>query len=250
MAKRGAARVQRKGNKFVLDLANGVSVTARRQSRMKLSNEASYQSARAALLSSQLRAMEKVLATKVLNSTNTTDTSVAQFALQQQLTDARITASNTALLQSQVKDIAASMTSIERSWAQLKADVANKLKMLAREYTLRYTKLKLALRNAKTPGQSDAINTSIAKLNDLYQLNKSNIINYAREDKARLSAQLADNTTALIAKKMELEKAIQASRQTRVLQEELERLKPTPIPTIPRVTKVARKRKTRRRRLA
>lgn len=248
MAKRSVARVKKNKNRVILDLANGVSVTARRQSPLKLSNQAAYQSAKAALLSSQLRAMEKVIATKVLNSTSTVDTGSAQFALQQQLTDARITASNVALLQSQVKDIAASMTSIERSWAQLKSDVANKLKILARDYTVRYNKLQLALRTAKTPGQTDAITTSIAKLNDLYQLNKSNIINYAREDKARLSAQLADNNSALLAKKMELEKAVQASRQMRVIREELDRLKPAPIPMLARVSR-PRKKKPRRRRL-
>ena len=249
MAK-SARIVKKKGNRFLLDLANGVSVTARRQSAVKLSNKAAYQTARASLLASQLRALEKTIASKFLDQASTTETSAAQFALQQQLTDSKITASNVTLLQKQVNDIAATLNSIERSWSTLKNDVANKLKLLAGDYTAQVAKLKDALKRVKSRGQADAINTSIVKLGDLYRLSKSNIINLAREDKSRLSAQLADNQSALLAKKMELEKAVQASRQTRVLQQELQRLRPTPIPTFraPRTKrKVVVKRKPRRR---
>ena len=242
----GATRVKKKANKFTLDLASGVTVTARRPSRIKLSNQVAMQTARAALLASQVRAMQQVITNKVLNSASTADTSAAQFALQQQLTESRITASNGALLQTQLNSIAATLDSIERRWKKLKIDLDYKLKQLAKDYIAQTNRIKSALRNARTQAQVDALKTSSVKLNDLYQQNKSNLINLAREEKARLSSQLAENTSTLLAKKLELEKALHAERQTKVLQDQLTRLQgPSSTPSIraPRKRKIKRKRR-------
>jgi hypothetical protein len=228
-----------RGNRVVLDLADGVSVTARRQRKTKVSNQAAYQSARATLLSSQVRALEKAIASKLLESSSTPDTTATQFALQKQLTDARITASNVVLLRNQVNELATTMTSIERRWSALKDEVTRKLKALADEYTSKATKLRTALRSATTRPQHDALTTSLVKLNDLYQLNKSNIISSARGEKDRLSIQLANSQSALLEKKMELEKSIHADRQIRVLQTELDRFRPV----TPRSVSVRRSKK-------
>ena len=232
-----------KGNRVVLDLASGVSVTARRQSAVKLSNQAAYQTARSSLLASQVRALEKAIASRVVNSTVVgVDSGTSQFALEKQLTDARITASSVSLLRKQVNDIAQAMTSIERNWSTLKTSVIpNKLKSLANDYSAQVSKLKAS--RIKSPAQRDMINASMLKLNELYQLNKSNIMNSARQEKDRLSTQLTDYQSALLAKKMELEKALHADRQVRALQEELRRLRPLAVPRIKRKIK-----KTRRRR--
>jgi hypothetical protein len=239
------ARIKKRGNnRLLFDISPGITVTAKRPSLVKLSNQAALSVARSKLLASQVRAMQKVITAQVLNSAaGGSDTSAAQFALQQQLTDARIAASNVALLQKQERDIAATLDAIERRSKQLQNEVNIKLKQLKRDYLLRYSKSRAALDRSRSEGERNALRTSLVRLSDLYASNKSNIINIGRQEKARLSQQFAENTTALLAKRMESEKALQADRQARALQQRLDRLQAPAVLPMKMVKEKVKKRK-------
>jgi hypothetical protein len=239
------ARVHKKGNRVILDLARGVTVTARRPSLIKLSNQAAMHAARSKLLASQVRAMQKVITAQVLGTAGATDTSAAQLALQQQLTDSRIAASNEGLLQTQVNQMIEMLKSTVQRSKQLQTRLKMKLTQLSNEYAAKERKFKLARQNVRSQKEIEALRTSLLRLNDIFSTSRASIINNARNEMSRLSQQYDESTKALLEKNMELDKAKQASRQTRILQAQLDRLRTPVASTISTPRRKARKRARR-----
>ena len=240
------ARVQKKGNRVIFDLARGVTVTAKRPSLIKLSNQAAMNAARSKLLASQVRAMQKVITAQVLGAAGTVDTSAAQFALQQQLTDSRIAASNEALLQTQVNQMISMLKSTVQRSKELQTRLKMKLTQLSNEYAAKESKFKLARRSVRSEKEIETLRTSLLKFNDLFSATRSSIINNARNEMSRLSQQYDESTKALLEKNMELDKAKQASRQTRILQAQLDRLRTPVVQTVSTTPRRKVKRRVRR----
>jgi hypothetical protein len=211
---RGKLQGKLRGGGFTVNVAPGVTVTAKRRAPSALSNEASYYKARSALLASEKRALQSTLASSVIDfmskQTASPETDAREFALQQQLTEAKITAAGVPLLAKQVQDLASGLTQKERDWINLKNDVNTRFANVAKRYTVQRRQVRTA--------------NGIASLNAQLLAARDNLQNVGQQTKARLSDDIARLKERINDKRMELEKAIQAQRQAAVLQQELNAL--------------------------
>lgn len=210
-------KARRSRDNITVDVAPGVTVTARRKSPTVLSNEAAYHKARSALLGSEVRALQKTLASGVIDmlskQANSPEADGREFALQQQLTEAKITAAGVPLLTKQVQDIAGTLTKKERDWTRFLDRINTRFALLAKRYTIQR-------RQVRTP-------EDIASLNSQLQSGRDDLVNLGRQTKAQLTDDVARLQERFYDKRMELEKAVQAQRQAAVLQQELNSIQQT-----------------------
>lgn len=199
----------RKG--LTVDVAPGVTVTARRRSPTHLSNEAAYHKARSALLGSEVRALEKTLASGLVNFLSKQSTSpeadAREFTLQQQLTEAKIAAASAPILTKQAQDIATALTQKERVWANFTKTINARFAAVVKRYN---TQRRLA-----------RTSNAMAALDAQLQINRDDLVQLGRQTKAQVMNDISRLKERFDEKKMELEKAVQAQRQSAMLQQEL-----------------------------
>ena len=208
---RDGSRKKSRGGGFTVNVAPGVTVTARRKSPTLLSNEAAYHKARSALLGAEVRALQTTLASGVIDmlskKTQTPEADAREFALQQQLTEAKITGASVPLLNKQVETIASTLTKKERDWARVLARLNARYAVLTKRYGMRRQQV-------RTPDD-------VASLNAQLQSGRDDLVQLGRQTKAQLSDDVARLQERFSEKRMELEQAVQAQRQAVVLQQEL-----------------------------
>ena len=208
---RGGPRGKSRGGGITVNVAPGVTVTARRKSPTLLSNEAAYHKARSALLGAEVRALQTTLASGVIDmlskKTQTPEADAREFALQQQLTEAKITGASVPLLTKQVEGIAGTLTKKERDWARFLNGLNARYAVLTKRYGMQR-------RQVRTPDD-------VASLNAQLQTGRDDLVQLGRQTKAQLSDDVARLQERFSEKRMELEKAVQAQRQAVVLQQEL-----------------------------
>ena len=239
---------QRK-QRLLFNLAPGVTVTARKRTPPREGGSEAYQRARATLLAGQVRALERAIASGVVSSLPGTSqdaqSAVTAIALQQQLTDASITASSIPLLQKHVAELAKRLSTIEKRWADIKIQARKVLGEIERRRQLTSRQLTQKLRGAKTPIDQQTITTLAA--NAKMQLNAqiTQLQNTVQEKNTQLSAEMNETEKALLEKKMELEKALQARNQALTIQQQLQELQGLQQPSPPPAKRRRRQRQQR-----
>lgn len=247
---------QKKDHRFVFNLANGVTVTARKQSSSKSreTGREAYYRARSALLANEKRALERAIASGVLASiarAETPQTAANTIALQQQLTDATITASTLPILQKQMDQYGARLRLIEKRWEEVKRQANAALQTIATKRLAASKQLTNTLKTAKSPAERSAILALAANAKLQFDALNNQIRSRVQEKNTQLSNEMNEAERALLGMRREFEEAKQANNTAIAIQRQLQSSaqSPIPIPTAKRTRqKPRRKGSTPRRR--
>ena len=211
------ARIKTKEGRVILDVAEGVSITAKRPLARQASDKLRYQRSRTAYLARRLRDLESAIASGVIDTVKPGNVQFENpFQIQEQLTTARITASSKGGLQDQLKSKIAQLDRIERLANELTRLPKTFNDTIQREFETRKSVLRRAI-------SSKRLRPQVAEMQALRLRSKFDArINEFRQkyqDKvARLANQRSIIESELLNIRRQLQEATQATYKVQSLQ--------------------------------
>ena len=219
------ARVKAKNGRVILDVAEGVTITAKRPFSKQNSSTLRYQRSRSTYLSKRLRDLESAIASGVINNLHPNSSGVGSvqlenpFQVQEQLTTATITAASKARLEQEMKSIIAQLEKIERQSAVLNRLPKTFNDTIQKEYATRKSMIRSAVSSKRVSVREAGVRALalrakyVARISQFRQQYENKL---ARVSTARTAAE-----SSLLAIRRQLEDATQASYQVRSLRKQL-----------------------------
>lgn len=223
------ARVKTKEGHITFDVAEGVSITAKRAVQKREMDKLRYQRARSSYLSKRLRELETAIASGVISTIKSTDKNGTvdsipvqnPFQIQEQLTTARITASNKTRLESDLKQIITRLEKIERQSSQLAKISKGFTNAIQKEYASRTALLRTAVASKRLRPRDAELRAFALRSKFDDRINEFKRRYQNKMD--MLTNQRSMSETELLTIRRQLEEATRASYQIQSLQKKLKR---------------------------
>lgn len=219
------AHIERRGDRVLVDIANGVSITARKPSEGQNIKKLAYKTARLNQVTRQFRSLQDALTSIVIGNrggvVGGSGTDVNIQKIRSDLTDAEIQASETPRLQEDVKALVGKLTNLERALVSVKKNIDTNLRAIDAKRIVAANRLKAQLNAAKTPqARASILSLGVQAAGRVNQA-AAMVRSQGDADYSRLSKDYETIQATLREKQNELDGALQSLRKAAILRKQL-----------------------------